>query len=278
MLTFDLYRYQLLPNSQLQQHLFDKPLTADEIRERKNIFFNNVLEHLPQFTTARVQVKHKTLFHKGDWFVLKIGSHKSINRDTEDFNIEKIETWPNVTVIINNNPESQIIAVSRNKKAFSKTRTVVNLLGAALTPPLGTYGLSVEIREIFEKNNFWELIKEYKNNITKIRFEMIAPNMANISKVLTIDLKQLNRDSNCHKANIELEAPDNSHLEINENNDLINSCVDYSSEGGGDIALKINGFRHQIKTSTSIRTIEIDELSVQNPSLDLLNSLSEFLK
>ncbi len=278
MQTFDLYRYQLLPISQFQQHLFDKPLSADEIRAKKNIFFKMALEQLPQFTSARSQVIHKTVFHLEDWFVLKIGSHKSITRDTEDFHIEKIETWPNITIIINNNSSSQIIAVSRNHKAFNGSRSVINLLSSALTKQLYSFGLSVEIKEIFEKNSFWRMIDEHKNNILKIRFEMIAPNMANISKALTVDLKQLHRDSNCHKANIELEAPHDSHLEVNPDNELINGCVDYSSEGGGDIVLKIKGLRRQLKTSTSIKTLEIDEFSVQNPSADFFNSLTDLLQ
>lgn len=276
MQTFDLYRYQLLPNSQLQYSLFDKKLTADEIRQKKNIFFNDALKNIPQFHTAKSQVKHKSVFHQDNWFVLKIGSHKSINRDTEEFSIEKIETWPNVTVIVNNNSEKQIIAISRNKKAFPKTRSVVNLLGAALNHSLNAQGLSIEIREIFEKNNFWQLIQKYEKRITKIRFEMIAPNMANISKVLTLDLKQLNRDSNCHKANIEIEAPNNASLEVNESNPLINSCVAYAAEGGGEVSLKIIGLKKQIKTSESIRTVEIGEAHMTNPTSNLLKSLLDF--
>jgi len=276
MQTFDLYRYQLLPNSQSQYSLFDKKLTADEIRQNKNIFFNDALKNIPQFHTVKSQVKHKSVFHQDNWFVLKIGSHKSINRDTEEFSIEKIETWPNVTVIVNNNSEKQIIAISRNKKAFPKTRSVVNLLGAALNHSLNAQGLSIEISEIFEKNNFWQLIQKYEKRITKIRFEMIAPNMANISKVLTLDLKQLNRDSNCHKANIEIEAPNNASLEVNESNPLINSCVAYAAEGGGEVSLKIIGLKKQIKTSESIRTVEIGEAHMTNPTPNLLKSLLDF--
>ncbi len=201
-----------------------------------------------------------------------------MDRDTEDFNKEKIENWPNVTLVINNNPESQIIAISRNKKAFSSTRSVVNLLEKAITPALHYYGLTVQINELFEKNNFWSLIEEYKGQISKVRFKMIAANMANISKYLKVDLKQLNKDSNCHKANIELESLPNSHLEINRENELIDGCVEYSSQGGGDIVLKINGFRHEVRTSKSIKTVEIDEITVQNPSGDLLTSLNNIFK
>lgn len=278
MQTFDLYRYQLLPSSQQQRQLFDKLLSADEIREKKNEFFSDVIQKLPNFDHRTSAIKHKLVSHQGDLFIYKIGIHKSIDRDTEDFNKEKIENWPNVTLVINNNPESQIIAISRNKKAFSSTRSVVNLLEKAITPALNYYGLTVQINELFEKNNFWSLIEEYKGQISKVRFEMIAPNMANISKYLKVDLKQLNKDSNCHKANIELESLPNSHLEINRENELIDGCVEYSSQGGGDIVLKINGFRHEIRTSKSIKTVEIDEITVQNPSGDLLTSLNNIFK
>ena len=73
MQTFDLYRYQLLPSSQQQRQLFDKLLSADEIREKKNEFFSDVIQNLPNFDHRTTAIKHKLVSHKGDLFIYKIG-------------------------------------------------------------------------------------------------------------------------------------------------------------------------------------------------------------
>lgn len=277
MQSFELYRYQLLPNSQHQQDLFNEHLTADEIRERKNNYFDQVLDRLPTFRHRGLEIKHKVIYHEAEWFIFKIGAHKSVDRDTEEFRRERIESWPNVTVLVHNAPDTQIIAISRNQRAFASTGTVAKIFERALTPPLRSFGLTVQIKEQFEQNYFWSIVKQHENRITRVRFEMVAPNMANISRVLTLDLKQLNRDSNCQKANIELEALPGAALEITKKNDLINSCVEYSSLGGGDIAIKIKGLKKEVRTSTTVKSVEIDELILRAPSNDLLGVIKQLL-
>lgn len=277
MQTFELYRYQLLPASQQQQDLFRKTLTADEIRAKKNEFFDLVLDELPPFRHRGLEIKHKVVLHNGEWCIFKIGAHKSVDRDTEDFRKERIESWPNVTVIVHNSPDTQIIAISRNQKAFSSTASVAKIFERSLTPALRSFGLTIQVKEQFEKNNFWSLVQQNRGKVTRVRFEMVAPNMANISRSLKVDLRQLNRESNCQKANLELEALPGAALEIKENNDLIGGCVEYSSLGGGDIAIKIRGIKKEIRTSTTVKTVEIDELFIQAPNNDLLGIIERLL-
>jgi hypothetical protein len=272
MQTFELYRYQLLPASQQQQDLFHKTLSADEIRENKNRFFDSILNELPPFRYRGYEIKHKVMFHKDDWFIFKLGAHKSVDRDTEDFRRERIESWPNVTVLVHNNPDTQILAISRNLKAFSSTSTVAKIFERSLTPALRHFGLTIQVREQFEKNNFWSIIRQNAGRITRVRFEMVAPNMSNISRTLKVDLRQLNRESNCQKANLELEALPGAALEIKETNELMDGCVEYSSLGGGDIAIKVRGIKKEIRTSTTVKSIEIDELSLQAPNHNLFDS------
>jgi hypothetical protein len=118
MSTFELFRYQLLPASQQQRDLFQTTLSADQIRDRKNEFLGAVLgEHL-HFRHRGLEIKHKVEIHDGPWFIFRIGAHKSVDRDTEDFRRERIESWPNIRVIVHNAPDTQIIAISKNIKAF----------------------------------------------------------------------------------------------------------------------------------------------------------------
>lgn len=248
-------------------------LTADEIRERKNQFFDQVLSDLPPFKHRGLEIKHKVTFDEDDWFIFKLGAHKSVDRDTEEFRKERIESWPNVTVLVHNNPNTQLLAISRNIKAFSSTKSVAKIFERSLTSALKPFGLTIQVREQFEKNNFWTLISQNVGRIMRVRFEMVAPNMANISNTLKVDLRQLNRDSNCQKVNLELDAIAGAALEIKDTNELVNSCLEYASLGGGDIALKIKGLKKEIRTSTTVKSVEIDEIFIQGPGKDLLDIL-----
>lgn len=277
MQTFELFRYQLLPISQHQQELFSKQVSADDIRAHKNEYFDQVLSDLPQFRHRGLEIRHKVERHTDEWFIFKLGTHKTVDRDTEEFQRERIESWPNVTVVVHNNPETQIISISKNQRAFSSSSSVAKLFERTVNGPLRAYGLTIQIKEQFEKNNFWSVVKQHEGKVTRVRFEMIAPNMANISRVLKVDLRQMNRDSNCQKTNIELQAVDGAALEISENNELIDGCVEYSSMGGGDIAIKIRGIKKEIRTSTTVKSVQIDELLLNVPGVDLLAVVKQLL-
>jgi hypothetical protein len=277
MSTFELYRYQLLPASQQQQDLFHVSLTADQIRDRKNEFLNTVLGQELHFRHRGLEIKHKVELHEGSWFVFKVGAHKSVDRDTEEFKRERIESWPNLTVIVHNDPDTQIIAISKNIKAFSSTSIVAKLIEHTLALALRSYGLTIQVREQFEKHNFWSIIDSNFGKITRVRFEMVAPNMANISRTLKIDFRQLNRESNCQKANLELEALPGAALEIKSNNELVDGCVEYASLGGGDIAIKIRGIKKEVRTSTTVKSVEIDELFIQSPNEQMLSIIKRLL-
>lgn len=271
MSTFELYRYQLLPASQAQKQLFSTEFTADEIRAKKNEFFFQVLQNFKATSTRTQKIREKMVLVDGDWCIFKLAPARKVKRSTPDFRTETIDNWPHVTVFINNAPDVQIIGISRNKKAFSETATVIKILQRSFAHALREFGLIVQIEALFAREDFWTLIEGYKGQVSRVRFEMVAPNMANISHVLKLDLKQLNRDSNCQKANLELEAAPGATLEINDKDPLIAGCVNYASAGGGDIAIKVLGYKKEFRTSTSVRIIELDEVSFEGTSVDFLN-------
>lgn len=60
---------------------------------------------------------------------------------------------------------------------------------------------------------------------------------------------------------------------------MINGIVNYSSQGGGNIMLKIKGFRKRFNTARNVREIELDELTISSLSTDKLNDvISDLLK
>jgi hypothetical protein len=277
MQIYELFRFQLLPISQHQQQLFSKTFTVNEIRERKNEFLNEALAELPGFVHPRTEVRHKVERHEDGFFVFKLSAHKKLDRYTEEFMLERLETWPNVTVVIDNDPDRQVIGISRNTLAFSSGHVVANLLERTLNSSLSNYGLTIQIQEQFEKNNFWEIIDKFRGRIKRVRFEMVSPNMANISQVLRVDLKQLNRESNSQRTSIELQAVDGASLELSRDNPLVAGCVEYASLGGGDIAIKVSGLKKEIRTSTSVSTVAIDNLEMELPKKDALAALNRIL-
>lgn len=180
-------------------------------------------------------------------------------------------------MVINNQPDVQLIAISRNKKAYSSCGVVAKILQDNFQRLLHQYGLNIQIEALFERNQFWDLIEQYSGKIISVKFELISPNMANISNALELDLAKLNEDTNSHRTDLKLNSGEGSTLEVNENNILINSLVDYSAEGGGDIELKMKGVKKTIRTSKTVRELSVDEFSAKNLSPDMLTMIFEKL-
>lgn len=279
LISFDLFRYQLLPITQNAQiNLFGKELTLEELIERKNKIFHEVITLTKQYFHPGYDTHHKILINRDDWFVFKIGSKKSVERENENFVRESIESWPSVTVIINNNPDIQIIAISNNKKAFTTPKVVSNIIQNTLKENINNNHLSLHIKDISDSRQFWDIVRKHEGRIEKVKFELISPNMANISKSLKVDLKQINKDTNSHIMNLELNAVKGSTLDIKRENEMIDGIVDYASEGGGDISLKIKKIKHTIHTKKTNKTIELDEFEVNSININTLNAIIQAFK
>lgn len=277
-ISFDLYRFQLLPITRHAQiDAFHEIRSVEDIERNKNLFFNEILTEFPKLKHRLFELNQKILFHKQDVLCIKLGAHKTIERDNEHFRKERIDNWPNITIIISNEPNTQIIAVSRNIKTFSSSEVVINLLSSILNRRLRNYQLKMHIEAMFDKKEFWSIIEKNKARLQTVKFELISPNMSNISKFVKLELKQLNKDTNSHKTNLELNSPEGATLEINKNNEMVNSLVDYASNGGGDISIKVKGIRKKVHTSKSIKSVEVDELIAENLTYEQLIAFTEIL-
>lgn len=278
---FDLYRYQLLPLTRnVQLDLLRKPHSIESLKEQKNQFFADALTQLGArgLTHRQIEIIHRLDMQSGNWFVFHFAARKSLSRSRRDFNIERIDDWPNVILIINNAPDVQGIAISRNPKAFSSSSVLAKALVTNLQDILLTYQLHIEIEALFETQAFWSLVEQHKGKITSLTFELVSPNMPNISKSLEIDLAQINAETNSHRTDVRLNSGSGSVLEIKKDNKIVNSLVDYASAGGGDIVMRVRGLKKSIRTSKSLREIEVDELVLNKPTPALLEFLAELFK
>ncbi len=268
-LTVDLFRYQLLPTTGKQQlTLFGNrsPRTPEEARERKNEYFAICLRELPPMFHRGRELATRMIADTGNLFAFRLGMPKDVERITQDLQSERIESYPNVVVAINNDPDVQLIGISRDRKAFSSPTVPLKILGDTLGLSLHEFSLAIHIEALFETSEFWALVREYEARVTAVRFELVSPNMANISGSLELDLVGLNRASNSHQTNLELNSPKDGVLELEESNPMLNSLVEYSSQGGGDVSLKVRGLRKRVRTSRSTRCVEIDEVAIDGRS------------
>ncbi|MDH5646487.1 MAG: hypothetical protein OEZ01_10785 [Candidatus Heimdallarchaeota archaeon] len=260
--NFHLFRYQILPVSKTIQFGFDSKVDSiEEAIAQKNNIFAEIIQKIENFTHHRATLKHQ-LFPFGDFMVIKLGANRSLIRITEEFEEEELENWPPIYIGINNNPEKQLIAVELDQKAFHRSSTVINIIEEQVNKILPEYYLTMQIFPLYDKNEFWDVVKSHRNKLRSVKFFMVAPNLSNISKGLKLDLGELKNRTNSLNTSLELQSAKNESLTLDEDDEFIQSLVHYTSEGGGEATahLGIKGIRKKYKTKDSIKTIEIDEI------------------
>jgi hypothetical protein len=275
--TFKLYRYQLLPIDRHTGDLYDG-LTTAQLIDRKNEIFAQAIPFIARHTHRGTQLAVQVDGPESDAFVLRIAPRRALLRETPEFRLEQIENWPHVTAIVLNRPDEQLLAVQDKPIAFTSTNTVVRLIQSATRGALERAGLRLHIESLFSRENFWALIKQHRGRVTWIEFALVTPNMANISNTLAEDFKNLAKGTNASQSNVQLRSDPASALNIQPDDPEVKGLVDYASEGGGDISVKIRGFRKRIHTSSSVRETEMDDLQLSGPVAQIASILRGLLK
>ncbi|NCD69441.1 hypothetical protein [Mucilaginibacter agri] len=261
---FKMYRYHLVPIKSEQLSIFGNELTLDELKIQKNELFERILVGSQSLKARSSQLPIEINYNQDNIYILKLG----VDRKTtlyKDFKKVDVENQPFTYIIINNNSEIQKILIEDNKIAFYDTSAVRNILEVAFSAQLYQFSLTIHIEPVVDKGEFWDYIKKYEKNIERLDFEIVKPNLANISKSLTAPLKQLVDITNSHKTTIKLKAPENGVLEkINPENKQLNSLVEYTNEGGGDgIKMKIKGVKKTVSTKNMIKETYIESIEFE---------------
>lgn len=266
---FHTYRYQLLPTSQHVQMDLGGTITGiEDLRQKKNEFLRQALENIETFAYSRAETRHK-IWASEALFVLQIGVERDLKRKTREFEIEEVENWPTVFVAFNNDPQVQKCLVQQ-QGGFQRTATVVKLIEDSLNVVLAQYQLAIAFEPIYAESYFWDLVERYQGKITQIEFELISPNMSNISENLTFDLAALNRSTNTQRTNLQLNSDKNATLTPSADDPLIGGLVHYSSDGGGDITMRAMGVRKKIHTAKGVNEVTIDEVLVEGATPEQL--------
>lgn len=277
-IVFELFRYQLLPvDRHLQVDFINGFESVEELVERKNDIFGRALREVSQFSHPRTDVVAKLLYAEQDFFLYRMAANRSIHRETREFADEYIDNWPSVLVAVWNHPEVQLIAVQRRAAAFQHARSVVRMILDSVEPKLSSAHLSSHFEPLFEVERFWALVHRFEGRIQSIDFEFITPNMANISRSLSQDLRQFAKEMNSVKNNLRIAADPESVIHADESNSTLTGLVEYSSAGGGNITMKISGLKKKYQTSKSVKTVSVDELDVDGPAAEVAAILKNLM-
>ena len=275
---FHLYRYQLLPVDRHFQGDLYGASTIDDLLAQKNRIFSNALAAPSAFDGSRTQTATQKLAESDEFLLYRIAANRSLQHETRDFQTEVIDNWPKILLVIWNAPDKQLIAVQHRINAFKDTESVVKLVFDSIEPILSKNQLTAIWEPLFEKKVFWDLIDKNMGKIQEIDFELVTPNMANISAVLPENLRQFAKRTNAVKSHVAITSDGASALKIERNDPVVNALVDYSSEGGGDRAIRLAGIKKKIHTSRTVREVSIDEAVLQGTPENVASILRELLK
>lgn len=208
---------------------------------------------------------------QGKYIVSKIGRKSQIKRTLSpehNFEIRDEENWPfcNVIFFLGDDPEKgQKIAFEYKSSVFTSPFDQLKVFSEKLNETLSTYGYVISINPITEQKEFWNLVDENKGKIEKLCFTFNTPNLFNLNKSLSDDLKGVGKEFQSNRVSIDIENSDGK-LEVPRENELVKQGVEYVARGGGEYALKIKGkARRVLKSSNNIvtRSVEIEDFEVE---------------
>lgn len=234
---FEYFRYQLVPTKISQLTIDNVPFTTEKIKEMKNQFFSEVITKI--ILRQNNKPLHTKVMYEGDQkYLLLVGNDRKVPY-VEEFERKEIDSVPYSVIAIDNDPDKQIMAIRNDRNAFSSADTLSRIVERALNEKLNYYNIEIHVEAISPKENFWGAISKSKEDVVKIRFEIIKPNMSNLSSSLDQEIKEVIEDLNSHKSTITFEATSNGTLEnVNQANVKLNNMVNYATDGGGNASVK----------------------------------------
>lgn len=281
MSKYILYTYQFSPlQKKTESNMFEsnkEVLTQDELMVQKQDIFGAFFRETftPLFKKQNKQFDHKIILNENNVIVFRLANNKKLYLE-ESFHKQEYRYSPSCLIIIDNRKDVQRIAIEEDKVAFSDTNAVKQILLFSFKRYLNNKGLDITIQRDYEQVEFWNIIHTYKQKIEMVRFHFSYPNLPCVNKSIKEVIATTNRATNSKQSSFELKAADGEHLEINEENQEIADMAAYSAECGDIITIKAKGIRAYLKTGTTTKGFECDNLEA-SLSGDLFNSGFEAL-
>lgn len=273
---FELYRYQILPiDRYFQGELFSGIKSVEDLLEKKNRIFAEKLEKIKTIEHRNAYIISKLLFSDKDFYLFRFAVNRSVIIETKEFKEEEISNWPSFLIGIWNKSEKQLIAIQERKEAFSNTESGLRALEKSINLMLVSNQLRTYIEPLFKEEEFWKIIDQYENRVKEISFELITPNMANISGVLSEDLKNFAKNTNSAKSKLSITSDPESSLNVAHIDHQMKGLVEYSSKGGGNISIKVSGLKKRIQTTKTKMSVELGDFEI---SANTAQEIAEILK
>ncbi len=252
---FYFYRYQLLPDNITPSLCYSK----DDLIKNKNKIFYDIIFNINSFIDNKTHYKFEIDKNDEESILLIFNKQKKVKVIRKDHTKESIVSYPFGHIFIDNNPLRQIVAIQ--EASDLSAITILNSLKRYLVRRLRDKGIIFEISPLYEENNFWNYVDKNKTHISHLVFNIITPNMSNISSRLNEELKQTAKDTGTAETSLCFAAPRDGYLNLDRENKTINDLIDYTSKGGGNIIVKIKGVKIGFNSNDHKKSIDIDEIT-----------------
>lgn len=260
---FDVFSYQISPETTIQTKLFESEISIEDLIKNKNRYFNNIFKEELSFFSSRHKLNYKIEYIDEEFILIRLANKKTI-RIEKNFQQEYYESEPSCLVAIFNNLEIQLIAIESDKTSFGNSFSVLKIIEKTFDRKLNEQNLNFYPQPKYEPKILWDLLNRYEGRIEKLKFEFSKPNLARINASLSEELKTASKLLNSATTKIEFEAPKNNVLEnLNKDNDELVNLVNASAEGSGPAKFKLSGIRSWESTEDKVKSFEIDSIEIE---------------
>lgn len=260
MSKFIIYTYQFYPLSNRQYDLYGKNLSNEELMEKKQVFFSDIISQTGDVYRHRSKkYGHKILMNQGNVIVFRIANCKKLMLE-ENFHKKEHPYAPSCLVVVDNRDNVQRIAIEDDQKAFGDTNVVRNIISASYKRCLEPLGLGISIQREYQKTEFWNVVNKYPEKITMIRFQLSYPNLPRLNQTIKSIIAETSKVTNSKSTTIEYKAGDGESLNIKEDDQNIQDLSKASADGGDIIKIKAKNVKRYISTGNTYKSFECEDL------------------
>ena len=260
MALFTLFAYEFKGQYQLDPDLFDEELEKvdvdNSVAHKQDIFesFFSVDNFPEYFFYKKRRFGCQMLWKSQNIIAMRLENKKTLKRDIK-FQTDELDNYPWVTIIIDNRPNKQHIAILKRPKAFSTSTFVAKIMQETLNAFLHQFRLTITIAHQYHSRVFWETLKKYRPwGIRRIQFNFAYPNLDWATEMIgQLGTFAVNANGDVQLA---AEAKNDEVITFDEdkqeNRDLVNVC----SGTGQDIIIKAKG-RPAFHTAKENNPVEV---------------------
>ena len=230
MSNFILYTYQCNPITNQGDNLFEKLPSIKERMDKKLEYIHAIItDNNFKFKSNKDGEFNRKIYYDQDGIIiLRIANNKNLSLE-EDFKKNKHHHSPSCFVIIDNRTNFQRIAIEEDTTAFSDTDVVRNIIFHSLKRHLQKYGLGIEIKKEFQKNEFWDIVKDQTRGISLVRFCFSYPNLPRVHQSINELINSESEALNSKQTTLEYRSNESEHLELDESNKQLSGLVEASA-------------------------------------------------